>query len=111
MTSKQIAHFLPATLVILLIHLGSWAAPADAAGPRLYWPARTANPPTPFLQVAKKEQEITLDEAVANARRQTNGKILSAETIRENGQTLYKIRVLTPDGRIKRLKYYAASRR
>lgn len=42
----------------------------------------------------------TLQEAVAEVESQTGGKILSAETIRVGRQVIYRIKVLTPEGRI-----------
>ena len=44
---------------------------------------------------------VTLSEAVEQFRRQTNGRILKAETVNEGGRIMHVIRVLTPDGRVK----------
>lgn len=44
---------------------------------------------------------LTLQEAVAQVERETGGKILSAETIRVGPNVIYRIKVLTPDGRIR----------
>jgi hypothetical protein len=44
---------------------------------------------------------LTLQEAVAQVERETGGKILSAETIRVGRNVIYRIKVLTPDGRIR----------
>ncbi len=44
---------------------------------------------------------LTLQEAVAQVERETGGKILSAETIRVGRNMIYRIKVLTPDGRIR----------
>ena len=52
---------------------------------------------------------ISLDEAVSRARRQTDGKILSAETVRKNGRRVHRIKVLTPDGRVRRVQIDAGS--
>jgi uncharacterized membrane protein YkoI len=46
---------------------------------------------------------ISLDEAVSRVRRQTQGKILSAETVRSDGRSVHRIKVLTQDGRVERL--------
>lgn len=54
---------------------------------------------------------MSLDEAVAQARRQTDGKILSAETLRRDGRLVHRIKVLTPDGRVERLTIDAQSGR
>jgi uncharacterized membrane protein YkoI len=52
---------------------------------------------------------VSLDEAVSRVRRQTNGKILSAETVRIKGRPVHVIKVLTPDGRVKRVRIDARS--
>ena len=46
---------------------------------------------------------ISLDEAVAQARQRHNGKVLSAETTRVDGRKVHRIRILTQDGRVKRI--------
>jgi len=45
---------------------------------------------------------LTLDEAVQDARRK--GRVISAETQERNGQRVYNIRLLTKDGKVKRLR-------
>ena len=47
---------------------------------------------------------ISLDEAVAKARRKNKGKVLSAETIRKDGRQVHSIKILTKDGRVKRIR-------
>ena len=54
---------------------------------------------------------ISLDEAVSQARRQYQGKVLSAETIRVDGRKVYRIKILTKDGRVKRTQIDAGSGR
>ena len=62
----------------------------------------------PLLLLAKNNHGnsggISLDEAVAKARRHNNGKVLSAETIRDDGRKVYRIKILTKDGRVKRTR-------
>ena len=51
--------------------------------------------------------EITmerLDEAVSRARRQSDDKILSAETVRIDGRRVHRIKVLTSRGRVKHVQ-------
>ncbi|MDJ0812554.1 MAG: hypothetical protein QNJ23_02415 [Woeseiaceae bacterium] len=43
----------------------------------------------------------TLSEAVEQVRRQTGGRILSAETRVEGGREVHHIKVLTDDGKVK----------
>jgi hypothetical protein len=45
----------------------------------------------------------SLDQAVSRARRQTKGQVLSAETIRVDGRKIHRIKVLTTNGRVKRI--------
>jgi uncharacterized membrane protein YkoI len=52
---------------------------------------------------------ISLDEAVAQARKRYNGKVLSAETVRVDGRKVHRIKILTKDGRVKRITVDAGS--
>ena len=67
----------------------------------------------PYLLLAKNNQGnnggISLDEAVAKARRQHKGKVLSAETIRVDGRKVHRIKILTKDGRVKRTEIDAGT--
>lgn len=58
------------------------------------------------LQLAQRDNAgnsgISLDEAVAQARQHNKGKVLSAETIRVDGRKVYRIKILTKNGRVKR---------
>ena len=46
---------------------------------------------------------ISLDEAVSRVRRQSNGTILSAETVLVDGRRVHRIKVLTTNGRVTRM--------
>jgi uncharacterized membrane protein YkoI len=58
------------------------------------------------LQIAQRDSAdnggISLDQAVAQARQQNKGKVLSAEATRVDGRKVYRIKILTKDGRVKR---------
>ncbi len=43
----------------------------------------------------------SLEQVVAQVKKQTGGRILSAETHKNHGQRMYRIKVLLPDGRIR----------
>ena len=62
----------------------------------------------PRMLIAKNDHKdngsISLDEAVAKARRKNKGKVLSAETIRKDGRKVHSIKILTKDGRVKRTR-------
>lgn len=42
----------------------------------------------------------SLSEAVSEAERRTGGRVLSAEPREENGELYYRVKVLTPNGRV-----------
>lgn len=44
---------------------------------------------------------LTLQDAVAKVQRETQGKVLSAETKHNGRQTVYRIKVLTRDGQVR----------
>jgi uncharacterized membrane protein YkoI len=44
---------------------------------------------------------VSLQEAMAKVEHDTHGKVLSAETKHNGRQTVYRIKVLTPDGQVK----------
>jgi uncharacterized membrane protein YkoI len=52
---------------------------------------------------------ISLEEAVSSARDRYPGRVLSAETRNEDGRTRHNIRILTNDGRVRRLQIDAQS--
>jgi hypothetical protein len=59
-------------------------------------------PVTPFI--ARQPQArpgISLDQAIQRIRRETGGRILAADTVRNGGGVTYRIKVLLPDGRVK----------
>lgn len=47
---------------------------------------------------------MTLAEAVESVRRQTDGRIISAETKSKNGNEVHHIKVLSKDGKVKTYK-------
>lgn len=56
------------------------------------------------LAAAHGDRRKSLDEAVSEARDRYNGRVLSAETDRRGGRESYNIRILTDEGRVKRLQ-------
>lgn len=44
---------------------------------------------------------VSLDEAVAQVKEQTGGRILTAETVTKDGNKVHRIKVLLPDGTVK----------
>ena len=52
----------------------------------------------------------SLDRAVSRIRKQTGGRVLSAETRQEDGQQVHYIRVLTQNGKVKNIRVVAQPR-
>jgi hypothetical protein len=51
-------------------------------------------------RVAQADNGISLAEATRMVRDRTGGQVLRAETRRDKGRTVHRIRVLTEDGRV-----------
>ncbi len=50
---------------------------------------------------ATRQDGLSLDEAVARVRRDTGGRVLSAEARENRGRTTYRIKVLLRDGSVR----------
>jgi hypothetical protein len=79
---------LAAALFCALAPLGSWAAPA-------------ANPAPQVLRMAQAAEQVSLAEATRMVQERTGGQVLRAETKRDKGRAVHRIRVLTEDGRVR----------
>jgi len=76
-------------LAVLL--LGPIPTPAEAGSPMP-------------LQLARRGSDnngISLNEAVRQVQRDTGGRVLSADTHRQGGRTVHRIKVLTPSGHVR----------
>ena len=71
---------------------------AFLVGGGLMHPAPAATEP---LRVAQASNGISLAQATRMVRDQTGGQVLRAETKRDKGRTVHRIRVLTEDGRVR----------
>jgi uncharacterized membrane protein YkoI len=59
-------------------------------------------PVTPFIsRQPQLRPGISLDQAIQRIRRETGGRILAADTVRNGGGLTYRIKVLMPDGRVR----------
>ena len=58
---------------------------------------------------ARRQDGLSLDEAVARVRSDTGGRVLSAQAREERGGTTYRIKVLLPNGAVRVLSVDAAS--
>lgn len=53
------------------------------------------------LRMAQAGNGVSLAQATRMVREQTGGQVLRAETKRDKGRTVHRIRVLTDDGRVR----------
>ncbi len=60
---------------------------------------------------ADGDRRKSLKDAVSEARDRYPGRVLSADTERNGGRESHKIRILTDDGRVKRIRVDAESGR
>jgi len=77
-----------AVLVPAVVAAGSFALPAAAAG-------RSVAPPAQM-----QAEGLSLDEAVARVEARYGARAVRAEEDREDDRRVYRIRLLSPDGRV-----------
>jgi uncharacterized membrane protein YkoI len=54
---------------------------------------------------------LSLDQAVQQAKERTGGRVISAETRESNGRRTHNIRILTDEGKLRRLRIDAGNDR
>ena len=64
-----------------------------------------------LASAAQADRRTSLEDAVSEARGRHPGRVISAETDRRGGRESHRIRILTRDGRVKRLRMDAESGR
>ncbi|MEE9142865.1 MAG: hypothetical protein V3U59_09145 [Gammaproteobacteria bacterium] len=79
-------------IIVLLVAAFLWTGTAVAG---VHFTDQVGNAAT-----AVADNGISLDEAVERVRRQTGGKVIRAETVREGNRRVHVIKVLTEDGRV-----------
>lgn len=82
--------------------------PAQRSPKRLIWTLCLALCLAGSVQA---ERRTSLEQAVNEARDRYPGRVLSAETQRKGGRESHQIRILTDQGRVKRLRIDAESGR
>lgn len=61
--------------------------------------------------VLAKQQGTTLDQALQQVKKQQQGKVLAAETKLQQGVSVHVIKVLTEEGRVKKIRINAVQTR
>lgn len=59
------------------------------------------NPPPKPAREPERSEKDTLPESVRRVERQTGGQVLRAEPMQRDGQEVYRLKVLTSDGRVR----------
>ena len=54
-----------------------------------------------FLMASAEARELSVQEAVAKVQQETNGKVLSVQTLTMGKRKVYRIKVLTQDGQVR----------
>jgi uncharacterized membrane protein YkoI len=86
------AHFIAKILLAVLVPLSILAQPLLADERRNNHRSESRHP-------------ISLDYAVNRARNEYNGRVISAETVRADNGPTHNVRILTNDGRVRRLRF------
>ncbi len=60
-----------------------------------------------LLPIAQANAQMSLDQAVQQAKQKTGGRVISAETRDQDGRPVYNIRILTQDGKVRRMQIRA----
>ncbi|MBS3959386.1 MAG: PepSY domain-containing protein [Xanthomonadaceae bacterium] len=71
--------------------------------------AQAEPPPEPAPAAPRERSE--LPESVLRAERQTGGEVLRAERMQRDGRDVYRLKVLTPDGRVRIMREDPRERR
>jgi hypothetical protein len=79
-------------VVALALAAGAVRAQQDAPPPPAF------DPPSPPPAEMRRSE---LPESVLRAERQTGGEVLRAESMQRDGREVYRLKVLTPDGRVR----------
>lgn len=96
--------------LMMFLIVGWWASlPAhaqafDIEAAQRELQVQQADSATPDSRVAQKGGGKSLSEAIAQVRRQTKGRILSAETRVSGNREIHHIKVLTKDGKVKTVR-------
>ncbi|WP_240900964.1 PepSY domain-containing protein [Thioalkalivibrio sp. XN8] len=90
--------------------LGLAAALLCALAPGLV-PAQARPPADPGLRLAQADERVSLAAATRMVQQRFGGQVLRAETRRDDGRVVHRIRVLTEDGRVRTVQVDAATGR
>ncbi len=87
---------------VLVIGSGSvWAQPKSPPQPQTQPPPPPAAPQPTTAQAQPKANRSTLPDSVRRVEKQTGGEVLRAEPMQRDGREVYRLKVMTADGRVR----------
>ena len=95
-------HRIIALTVLALLLVAAQAAAARPGVAERLWAQRAA----PSASVAPA---LTVEQAADIARARSGGRVLSADTVVRGGRTVHRVKVLTPEGRVRVLSIDAGA--
>ncbi|MES9969810.1 MAG: PepSY domain-containing protein [Candidatus Thiodiazotropha sp.] len=60
-----------------------------------------------FIPSLHASAEMSLDQAVEQAKQRLGGRVISAETRERDGKRIHNVRILTKEGKVRRLRINA----
>lgn len=86
---------------VQLLLLPALALLVAAGAVRANGPGRATLPPATGKGAVDRSTGTTLPESVRRVERQTGGEVLRAEPMQQDGREVYRLKVLTRDGRVR----------
>jgi uncharacterized membrane protein YkoI len=62
-----------------------------------------------LLSMSNVVADVSLSQAVEQAKKRSGGQVISAETLKRDGRSVHNIRLLTKDGKVHRVRINADS--
>ena len=71
--------------------------------------AATFNPPALSQEASSDTPRYSLDDAITLVKEKIGGRVLRAETLQHDNRTVYQVRIITDDGRVRTINVDAQS--
>ncbi len=73
-------------------------------GKRAPYSSESSGNNRPSAGRAGNRRETSLDDAISRVREQSQGRVLSAETVQQDNRNEHRVRIITDDGRVRRYR-------
>jgi uncharacterized membrane protein YkoI len=71
--------------------------------------AAAVNPPALSQEANSDSPRYSLDDAITLVKEKVGGRVLRAETLQHDNRTVYQVRIITDDGRVRTINVDAQS--